>query len=446
MNEAIALRSDRNAMSETLNSTIKFLDEVANVSIRNLQTDMNAIKLSMLVQTCGDMGKQQGDLRLYTSEECDAMNGNYHPNGECLKKEGGSFSYDCGMLYKGKNVGTKSVNTNAVANNTGMETFNWSKEPFNWSKEPGGQSDVTGTAFRVAAKMGLRASIVSETEKFGWSLPIGSEYGLEAMEEADNTFMASLENNLSPMEAARLAATAAAETEDRIRLVNASVKAAHHLKLGSKTVNQTSTGWSLPLGQYSTVEAVAADQAFQKKIAAAATPYAPTEQERLAAADAALTIVRLRRIAFDMGLGVMGKTLGKTRAPSSIALYGYSLPNGTYTVGAATAADAAFEAAYLAGASPAEAAAAALKAATNAEAAAAFAASAAPAGAPAAPAAAALKAATDNFSAPAVPSPPKTSTPGTVAPAANLFSGTGGRRKRTRRGKGGRRGTRRYRK
>ena len=418
MQGVVDLRSDRDGMSETLNSTMKFLDEVAanvndnlpsiNVSIKKLQTDMNAIKLSMLVQTCGDMGTQQGDLRLYTSEECDAMNGIYQESGECNKKEGGSFSYDCGMLYKGKNVGTKSVNTNAVANNTGMETFNWSKEPINWSKEPGGQSDITGTAFRVAAKM----------------------YDPEAMKEADNTFMESLENNLSPMEAARLAAAAVAETEDRIRIVNASLKAAHHLKLGSKTVNQTSTGWSLPLGQYSTVEAVAADQAFQKKIAAAATPYAPTEQERLAAADAALTIVRLRRIAFDMGLGVMGKTV-VTRAPSSITLYGYSLPNGTYTVGAKTAADAAFEAAYLAGASPAEAADAAVKAATDAEAAAAFAASAAPAASAAS-------------AAPAPSSIPTTAAP--AAPATTLFSGMGGRRKRTRRGKGGRRGTHRYRK
>ena len=500
------LRSYRNDLGKALNSTGHFLQEVAanvndnlpamKTSIQNLQNDMNAIKLSVLVQTCSELGTQQGDLRLYTSEECDAMNGNYNPNGECLKKEGGSFSYDCGMLYKGKNVGSKKVNNTAVKNNTGMEyatavknnkgmeygtgmeygevqetnkrknyinsiihddggrqregkeqnkknnsnpanSFNTSK-PFNWSKEPGGQSDVTGTAFRVAAKMGLRASIASETEKFGWSLPIGSEFGLEAMQEADNTFMASLENNLSLGEAARLAQHAAAETEDRISLVNASLRAAHRLGLGSKTVNQTSTGWSLPLGQYSSVEAVAADQAFQKKIAAAATPYAPTEQEGRAAAEAALIIVKLRRIAFDMGLGVMGKTLGKTRAPSSIALYGYSLPNGTYTVEAATAADAAFEAAYLAGASPAEAADAAQKAAG--------------------PQPTVLGPSSGNFSALAASGAvAANAAPGAVAAnakaamdrwgawAGTLFKGLGGRRKRTTRGKSRRRGTRRSR-
>jgi hypothetical protein len=363
MQGVVDLRNDRNGMSETLNSTMKFLDEVAanvnntlpgmNVSIKNLQTDMNAIKLSMLVQTCGDMGTQQGDLRLYTSEECNAMNGIYQKSGECNKKEGGSFSYDCGMLYKGKNVGTKSVNTNAVANNTGMETFNWVKEPFNWSKEPGGNSDIIGTAFRVAAKMGLRASIVSSTKESGWSLPIGSEYEyMDALDAADNMFIQFLGNNLSPGEAAREAATAAAETEYRMRVLSASLEAAHRLGLGSKKVNQTSTGWSLPLGQYSPTEAIAADNAFQQTIAGAATPFRPTEQEGRAAADAAQFIARLRKIAFEMGLGL--------KSNGVLAYHGYSLPLGKYSPTAAIAADLKFKEAYLAGASPADAAAAAL--------------------------------------------------------------------------------------
>jgi hypothetical protein len=33
-------------------------------------------------------------IRLYTKEECDTLGGNWYPNGECLKKTGGSFSWD----------------------------------------------------------------------------------------------------------------------------------------------------------------------------------------------------------------------------------------------------------------------------------------------------------------------------------------------------------------
>ncbi len=76
----------------------------------------------MLGQTCGDMGKQQGDLRLYTSEECDALNGIYHESGECTKKDGGSFSYDCGMLYKEKNAMVQRNATNAnIRNNSTLK-------------------------------------------------------------------------------------------------------------------------------------------------------------------------------------------------------------------------------------------------------------------------------------------------------------------------------------
>ena len=33
-------------------------------------------------------------IKLYTKEECDALGGNWYQNGECLKKEGGSYSWD----------------------------------------------------------------------------------------------------------------------------------------------------------------------------------------------------------------------------------------------------------------------------------------------------------------------------------------------------------------
>jgi len=71
--------------------------------ISKLQNDINSMKLSILVQTCSEMGVQAGDQRLYKAEECDAMNGDFiSSNGTCKRKEGGSFTDDCGMLYKGK--------------------------------------------------------------------------------------------------------------------------------------------------------------------------------------------------------------------------------------------------------------------------------------------------------------------------------------------------------
>lgn len=41
-----------------------------------------------------------GRIRLYTKAQCDAVGGNYNHNGECLKKEGGSWSWDCRALNK----------------------------------------------------------------------------------------------------------------------------------------------------------------------------------------------------------------------------------------------------------------------------------------------------------------------------------------------------------
>ena len=69
------------------------LGETAAVDIRDLMTKVRDLTI------CSNLGMQQGDLRIYTSEECDAMGGIYSQNGECTKKNGGSFSYDCGRLY-----------------------------------------------------------------------------------------------------------------------------------------------------------------------------------------------------------------------------------------------------------------------------------------------------------------------------------------------------------
>ena len=48
------------------------------------------------------MGEPSDDdnIRIYTRPECDKMQGNWHANGECTKKEGGSWSWDCRDLNK----------------------------------------------------------------------------------------------------------------------------------------------------------------------------------------------------------------------------------------------------------------------------------------------------------------------------------------------------------
>ena len=38
------------------------------------------------------------EYRHYTHNECKNLNGRWFPGGECLRAEGGSFSYDCRFL------------------------------------------------------------------------------------------------------------------------------------------------------------------------------------------------------------------------------------------------------------------------------------------------------------------------------------------------------------
>ena len=51
---------------------------------------------------CGNFGRasSDGNIRLYTRAECDSLNGNFSANGECTKKTGGSFSWDCRELNR----------------------------------------------------------------------------------------------------------------------------------------------------------------------------------------------------------------------------------------------------------------------------------------------------------------------------------------------------------
>jgi hypothetical protein len=49
---------------------------------------------------CGLYGKpsSDGNIRLYTQNECNNLSGNWHANGECIKRTGGSFSWECREL------------------------------------------------------------------------------------------------------------------------------------------------------------------------------------------------------------------------------------------------------------------------------------------------------------------------------------------------------------
>jgi hypothetical protein len=49
---------------------------------------------------CLGLGSPSPDRRIrsYTKQDCDTLNGNFAGNGECLRKEGGSFSWECRFL------------------------------------------------------------------------------------------------------------------------------------------------------------------------------------------------------------------------------------------------------------------------------------------------------------------------------------------------------------
>jgi len=49
-------------------------------------------------------GTQSGEIRLYSAAVCSSVNGIWSSNGECLKKEGGSWSWDCGQALKGQSL------------------------------------------------------------------------------------------------------------------------------------------------------------------------------------------------------------------------------------------------------------------------------------------------------------------------------------------------------
>ena len=64
-------------------------------------TSANPAVASGAPPECGNLGRPMKDnqtLREYTIDECNSLNGNWSENGECLRREGGSFSFGCGIL------------------------------------------------------------------------------------------------------------------------------------------------------------------------------------------------------------------------------------------------------------------------------------------------------------------------------------------------------------
>ena len=64
-------------------------------------------------EDCGRYGRPSADnsIRLYNAGECSALGGNIQRNGECLKQQGGSYSWDCRSLNLPRAVQTAPATT-----------------------------------------------------------------------------------------------------------------------------------------------------------------------------------------------------------------------------------------------------------------------------------------------------------------------------------------------
>lgn len=68
---------------------------------KNFKVEVMPNVANSLPPECGCYGKPSSDnnIRLYTRDECEnGVNGNWHANGECVKRGGGSHSWDCRVL------------------------------------------------------------------------------------------------------------------------------------------------------------------------------------------------------------------------------------------------------------------------------------------------------------------------------------------------------------
>ena len=68
--------------------------------------------------TCGTYGYESQDgrnVRLYSQAECSSLGGSFRANGECLRPNGGSFSWDCRILNNGPQASRVSVQPSPVS-------------------------------------------------------------------------------------------------------------------------------------------------------------------------------------------------------------------------------------------------------------------------------------------------------------------------------------------
>ena len=91
---------------------------------------------------CQGLGSpnDDGSVRIYTQAECNQLNGNWYPGGECLKAEGGSWSWDCRAL----NPGAPSY-SNSDSNTTGTSCVDGNLSPGCLKKIVEGQCNSSGT-------------------------------------------------------------------------------------------------------------------------------------------------------------------------------------------------------------------------------------------------------------------------------------------------------------
>lgn len=103
-------------------ATFAFADNIPEVtSLQSYKDGNNTIVAPPSCQTGVFVTGE--NIRRYTKEQCVSIGGNYNANGECLKQEGGSHSWDC-RREAGFNDGIKEINDFALYNTSVEEENN----------------------------------------------------------------------------------------------------------------------------------------------------------------------------------------------------------------------------------------------------------------------------------------------------------------------------------
>ena len=362
---------------------IRGVNETRDV-ITGLQKQITSLKTSLSIQSCGELGTQDGDLRFYTEEECDALNGTFNSTGECFRKEGGSFTYDCGLLYKDKppsqsamakrEAAENALIKNAAARNAAARSAAYG-EATTTKRATTKKSTTAAVAYgqpdppKAATEKVSLANVPSETiraveqiiERVPEIVPRVSNAAATVGTQARNMNAPAIIASTTDMdmllkdETAALAADAAA------------YKIAESLGLRAK-LGPGMRGYSLPigssLGDFSHSQ-VAADRAFFHALIARNTPN-EASAKAASAAEAAEKEFRTDEKAKNLAMN-LAKEMGLGANPRSPAgAPGYSLPMGSYSLGVMQAADKAFEYAISIGEPPLAAANAAAAAAAAA--------------------------------------------------------------------------------